>query len=261
MARVLKTKYVILNYHASSSRITKKGDNAEAAIERGLKILSDHNTTLTFNTVVSVDNVNDIDVPGLLEVARHHKVQQIGVILDLDALPYQNTQGMSQVMETVMLICEKAPEYGVGITGYWHQVFEQIIGTMPLNLEKGYKTCAAEGCKLSFEPDGSIMTCKISEASIGEPSNIEDVFKQNSYKHHAQKAYETSPYCKGCAIEGFCSGLCIGTILKTNGDIDGIVPAACDVYRELTVRLINAVPQDALERLDFPRKEVTGCLV
>ena len=159
---------------------------------------------------------------------------------------------MARVMDTVMEICERAPSYGISITGYWHQVFEQMVGTMPINLEKGYKTCAAEGCKLSFEPDGSIMTCKIAENPLGETGEIANVFKTDLYRRHVKKAFDTSPYCRGCAIEGFCSGICVGTIVKDTGDIDGIVLAACDVYRELTKRLIGSAPSASLDRLTFP---------
>jgi uncharacterized protein len=148
-----------------------------------------------------------------------------------------------------MLICERAKEYGIAITGYWHQIFEQIIGAQMINLQKGYKTCAAEGCKLSFEPNGNITNCKTGEKPIGHASAVSEVFKTPWYKKYAMKAYETTPYCRGCAIEGFCSGLCMGTIQKAYNDVNVLVAPACDVYRDLTQQLIQAVPDHQVDRL------------
>jgi uncharacterized protein len=230
-------------------RVTKGGTSADPMIHRGLEILSRNDAILTFNTVVSVDNVDYLDIEGLLETARRHKVRQIGVILDLAIKPYEDKARMKKVVDTVMLICSRAREYGIPVTGYWHQIFEQIIGAQMINLQKGYKTCAAEGCKLSFEPNGNITTCKTAEKPIGHASAIAEVFKTSWYKGSAMKAYETTPYCKGCAIEGFCSGLCMGTIQKTYNDVNVLVKPACDVYRDLTQQLIQAMPDQQVERL------------
>jgi uncharacterized protein len=230
-------------------RVTKAGGSADPMIHRGLETLSRNDTILTFNTVVSVDNVDRVDVEGLLAAAKHHKVRQIGLILDLAIKPYEDRERMKKVVDTILLICERGREEGVAITGYWHQIFEQILGIQALNLQKGYKTCAAEGCKLSFEPDGAITVCKTAEKPIGTAADLPEVFKTPWYKTSAMKAYETTPYCRGCAIEGFCSGLCLGTIQKTFSNITTLVPPACDVYRELTQRLIQSVPDQQVEKL------------
>jgi uncharacterized protein len=231
------------------NRVTKRGASADSLIHKGLEILGRNDSILTFNSVISVDNVDDVDVEGLLAAAKEHNVRAIGLILDLAVKPYEDRIRMAKVVDTVMRICERAPEYGIPITGYWHQIFEQIIGEQMLNLQKGYKTCAAEGCKLSFEPDGTITSCKTSEKPIGHSSAIEDVFKTGWYKANAMKAYETTPFCRGCPIEGFCSGLCMGTLQKTFDNVNAIVPAACDVYRDLTKRLIQLVPDEGVEKL------------
>ena len=150
---------------------------------------------------------------------------------------------MRQVVDTVLEICARAKQYGIAITGYWHQVFEQIVGTQLINLQKGYKTCAAEGCKLSFEPNGDVTHCKTAEKSIGHASQLGEVFKSPWYRTAAMKAYETTPYCRGCMIEGFCSGLCMGTMQKTYNDLNAIALPACEVYRELTEKLIKTLPE------------------
>jgi uncharacterized protein len=173
-------------------------------------------------------------------------VRVLGVILDLEIKPYEDHEGMAKVVDTVMRICERAQDYGIPVTGYWHQIFEQIAGLQPINLQKGYKTCAAEGCKLSFEPNGDVTHCKTVEKSIGSLDAMDDVFQSSWYKAAAMKAYETSSYCRGCMVEGFCSGLCMGTLQKLYNDSNAIAVSACTVYRNVTERLIQAIPSQAL---------------
>ncbi|HEV2991166.1 MAG TPA: radical SAM protein [Candidatus Angelobacter sp.] len=230
----------------NSSRTTKRGTSATDSILAGLDILSRNDSLLTFNTVVSVNNVHEVDVDGLLEIAKKHRVRVLGVILDLEIKPYEDHEGMAKVVDTVMRICERAQDYGIPVTGYWHQIFEQIAGLQPINLQKGYKTCAAEGCKLSFEPNGDVTHCKTVEKSIGSLDAMDDVFQSSWYKAAAMKAYETSSYCRGCMVEGFCSGLCMGTLQKLYNDSNAIAVSACTVYRNVTERLIQAIPSQAL---------------
>lgn len=233
------------------NRLTKRGGSADHLIIEGLEILARNDSILTFNTVVSVGNVDSVDVEGLLEAARRYKVRAIGLILDLDIDPYNDRPRMAKVIETVLELCVRAREYGIPITGYWHQIFEQIIGAQQINLQKGYKTCAAEGCKLSFEPNGDVTHCKTTEMSIGHASRLDEVFKSSWYRRTAMKAYETTPYCRGCMVEGFCSGLCMGTLRKVYNDVDAVVLPACEVYRELTTKLIQAIPDHEAQRLSL----------
>jgi len=230
-------------------RTTKRGTSADAIILEGLDVLARHGSILTFNTVISVANVDSLDVEGLFEVARRCKVRAIGLILDLDAKPYEDREAMSRVVEALMAVCERAKVYGIPITGYWHQIYEQIVGEQLINLQKGYKTCAAEGCKLSFEPNGNVTHCKTTEKTIGTLDKLQDVFKSHWYRAAALKAYETTPYCRGCMVEGFCSGLCMGTLQKTYSDINAIVPPACEVYRKVTEQLILAMPDEKAPQL------------
>jgi uncharacterized protein len=225
------------------NRTTKRGTSADPIIMKGIETLARNNSILTFNTVVSVSNVDDLDVDGLLETAQRCKVRSIGLILDLDVKPYEDREAMDKVVNALMLVCERAPDYGIPITGYWHQIYEQIVGDQMINLQKGYKTCAAEGCKLSFEPNGDVTSCKTTEKAIGNASQILDVFKTPWYRTAAMKAYETTPFCRGCMVEGFCSGLCMGTLQKTYNDVNALVPPACEVYRKVTEKLVQALPE------------------
>lgn len=231
---------VAVSYDADGNllRTTKAKTSAVDQVDRGLQTLAAAGVPLNLNTVVSTKNAPETDPNAIIQVAASVGAHQIGIILDLDAAPYSDKEAMAVVMDKVLDICREASRAGISITGYWHQIYEQIAGQMPLNLEKGYKTCAAEGAKLSFEPDGSVRSCKIAEDPVSDTGSLARFLDSDLYLRHVGKAFKTDPACNGCAVEGFCSGLCVGTIVKNTGDLDGVVEGACDVYRELTRRLV-----------------------
>ena len=233
-------------------RTTKSKASASDMVDSGLRMLAEAGVSLNLNTVVSTKNAPQTDPELVVGIATEVGARQIGVILDLDAAPYADTAAMAVVMDTVLELRRTAAAAGIGVTGYWHQVYEQMTGQLPLNLEKGYKTCAAEGAKLSFEPNGSVRSCKIAEEPLQDTGSLSRYLTSDLYLRHVDKAFKTDDACHGCAIEGFCSGLCVGTIVKNTGDLDGVVEGACDVYRELTRRLVADWADQDADRIVLP---------
>jgi uncharacterized protein len=243
---------VIVSYDSPSNeqRLTKRGTRANYLINKGLELLKQHNVYTTFNSVVSVKNVDYFDPKGLFEIAKNYNIKTIALILDLEVKPYyENFEKFKKIKDCLLNMCELEATYGIPVTGYWHQIFEQIVGKKYINLQKGYKTCAAEGCKISVEPNGSISNCKCGSKPIGNIHNIPDVFKTNSYKEYAMKAYGTTPYCGGCSIEGFCSGLCMGTLENSFNDVNRLIEPVCNVYRDLTDSLIKSYSPNETDKL------------
>jgi len=235
------------------NRVTKRGGNADELIRRGLNILSQNEANITFNTVIVSSNIDSYDVIGLLEVAKKYNVKMIGLILDLAHGPYNDRVKMENIFNKIIETVVAAREYSIPITGYWHQIFEQIIGMRVHYLQKGYKTCVAEGCKLSIEPDGAVANCKCGAVPMGNATNMEAVFKTDLYKSYVMKACETTAFCRGCKIEGFCSGLYMGTLENAFNDVNVMVKGACEFYRDITERLIQMIPDGQVEMLPFPQ--------
>jgi hypothetical protein len=54
--------------------------------------------------------------------------------------------------------------------------------------------------------------------------------------------YGNVPDCRGCAIEGFCQGVCLGNIEEIHdGDIYQVDPRYCVVYRGITERILGGI--------------------
>jgi uncharacterized protein len=103
----------------------------------------------------------------------------------------------------------------------------------------GYKTCSALGCQLSIEPSGDVFACKACSIPLGHAMHLSQLLHSRSYMQYNMRSCASPPPCIGCEIEHFCTGLCVGSIEKTYGNIQSIERAACDVYRKLVARLIS----------------------
>ncbi len=55
------------------------------------------------------------------------------------------------------------------------------------------------------------------------------------------RAYRNALECKGCEIEGFCSGVCMGSLEKKYHRLDAIEKSSCDVFKGITKKLIENV--------------------
>ena len=159
-------------------------------------------------------------------------------------------------MDTIMQTYRYAKKCGIPVVGYWHEPFAQIAGHQELNFTSGFKCCPGEGCKLSVEPEGHVFVCKGCSEGIGHISDLEKIFSHPKYKEYAFHAYRNAPACKGCMIENFCSTGCMGSIERHYKTINAVDERWCQVFRELTVRLIHEMElyEFGVNRFEFPSK-------
>jgi uncharacterized protein len=69
-----------------------------------------------------------------------------------------------------------------------------------------------------------------------------------SYRLYAMRVVRNALDCKGCEIENFCSGLCLGAVEKKYGNAYAIEKDACGAYRLLARRLIADANPANMER-------------
>jgi uncharacterized protein len=209
------------------------------SVKQSLELLNEIGNSLTFNTVLSTDALKYFDSKTYVDFCRHNNVQMIGLILDLNLEFYKDPANSGKAIETIMTTYQYAKQLGIPVVGYWHEPFAQITGHQALNFDSGFKCCPGEGCKLSVEPEGHLFVCKGCSERIGHISDLEKTFSHPKYKEYAFHAYRNAPACDGCIIENFCSTGCMGSIerhYKTIGAVDNLW---CEVFKELTLRLIR----------------------
>ena len=208
-------------------------------VKKNLEILKKEKNWVTFNSVISKETIHDFDGIKLVDAAKYYNIAMIGLILDLDLEFYKNETNRSKVIEELWLTYQYGKSQGIPIVGYWHQIFNQIIRKQSINLVSGYKTCPATGCKLSIEPEGHVFICKCCSDYIGKIDNFKDILNSSVYKNYTMRAYRNAPECQGCEIEGFCSGVCMGSLEKKYHKIDVIEKSSCEIFKGITKKLIE----------------------
>ena len=165
----------------------------------------------------------------------------IGLILDLDINTYNNKEYRDKVIDTILDTYNYGNRKGVSVVGYWYQIFSQIAGNQLLALVSGYKTCPVTGCKLSIEPDGRVFVCKGPVRQVGHISDFERCFTSPDYKDYLRSLYKTEGNCRNCELEGFCSGVCMGSLEKKYNSIYKIENSTCLLYKELVANLLKNI--------------------
>jgi len=232
------------------SRIEKSIINKEKGgerVRRNLEILKKKGNWVTFNSVISKGTIEEYDGKALIDIAQYYNIAMIGLILDLDLEFYENEMNKKKVLKELWLTYQYGQMKGVPVVGYWHQVFSQIIGRQPVNLLSGYKTCPATGCKLSVEPERHLFICKCCSGYIGHISDLDHVLTSPEYKKYAMRAYRNAPECEECEIEGFCSGVCMGSLEKKYNKLEVIEKNSCDVFKGITKKFIENVNKNEVE--------------
>jgi uncharacterized protein len=241
LARHGVTVTVSFDSPKNTDRLPVSGGGARRLIQDAITRLRRHENWVTFNSVLSKQTIDTFDGRSLVDFAVEHGVKMIGLILDLDLAFYADPGNRAKAVAAIMDTYQYGVSRGLPIVGYWHQIFAQIVGLHSLNLQKGFKTCPAEGCKVSVEPAGHVFICKCCSGHLGHVDRLEDVFRTPAYRDYAMKAYLNDPSCAGCDLENFCSGVCMGALEKRYRSVFGRETSSCQVFRELLEALIHTV--------------------
>jgi uncharacterized protein len=220
----------------SGARPLKNGRSSEPLVLAGLRRLRDHGCRVAINTALCSSTFDDVD-ESLVDFAVEMGVGEIGIVLDLDPGFYAEYGG-DRIAARLMDLVVYGREHGVVVTGYWHQIFQLLAG-FDVVAERGFKNCSAKGAQFSIEPNGEVFSCKAGSGHFGNIEQGRALLSTPGYTAHAALRYDNPEYCRGCAIEGFCGGLCLGPLEKQHLTIDAVEIPACDTYRAVTERLIQ----------------------
>lgn len=219
-------------------RLLAAGGGTRARVERSLELLASRRNRIVFNSVLSEETFPYFG-REVVDFGLRFGVREIGVLFDLDPAFYARRPPV-QIADRVWDLYGYAKERGVQVTGYWHQIFAQIAGQGVL-AGRAFKTCSATGAQLSVEPSGDVFACKGSSGYFGHVSRPDELFGSARYQRYAMQALQNAPSCEDCEIELTCGGLCLGSREKQFGDISAVEPSSCEVFRDLTRRLLSEV--------------------
>lgn len=238
----------------SKSRPLKNGKDSTPVVIEGLRRLQKYGNRVAINAALSSATWPDFD-ETLAEFAEEHGASEIGVVVDLDPTFYSRF-GHEPIIEKLWRLVEAGAERGIVVTGYWHQIFQLLLGFNVVR-QRGFKNCSAKGSQLSIEPNGAVFSCKASSGYFGSIHEGEKLLDSAAYREHASLRYENPAICRGCEIEGFCAGLCLGPIEKKFGGIESVETTACDVYRGITRKFIQALEPREVPTFDLAAARAT----
>lgn len=255
MAKIFKEYKVavVISFDSpkNTERVSADGRNVLSLIEKKLKYLKQNSNWVAFNSTLSKETLPKYDGVALINFAKENGIAMIGLILDLDLKFYQLKNNRDSVLKKLWLTYTYARKNGLAIAGYWHQIFNQIIGKQALNLNSGYKTCPATGCKISVEPAGHIFICKCCSGYMGRIQNLQKALASSKYHEYAMRAYRNAPQCQGCEIENFCSGVCMGALEKKYGHTNIIEKSSCEIFKNITRKLIMNLNKNEAPNLNL----------
>ncbi|MGE4242670.1 radical SAM protein [Ramlibacter sp.] len=222
----------------SPARPLKNGDDSTPLVMRGLRLLQAEGNRIAINAALTTSTWDDFD-ESIVDLAVDVSAGEIGVVVDFDPSFYSRF-GTQNIVDRLWRIVEYGRSRGVVLTGYWHQIFQVLLGHDAV-AQRGFKNCSAKGAQFSIEPNGSVFACKAGSTLLGSIEQGPALLDAPNYVAHAKLRHENPAFCRGCEIEGFCAGLCLGPLEKKFGAIDTVEPTACDFYRGITRKHIEAL--------------------
>lgn len=234
---------ISLDSSKQNSNADDKIKNSNKKILKNLEILKKYNNSVILNSALSNETFDSFD-NSIIDIALAYGIKEIGIILDLDISFYEKNK--SEIADKLISAYLYGHSKGVVITGYWHTIFQRMLLHDHLDYYS-YKTCSATGCQLSIEPSGDVFACKGSSGYFGNIDDINTLLSSSTYSNYATRNIKNSTICDSCEIENFCSGLCLGPLEKKYNTINTVDLKSCEVYKEITKKLIMNVDKKSFE--------------
>jgi uncharacterized protein len=232
----------------SPSRPLKNGDDSTPIVMQGLRRLQAKGNRIAINAALTSATWDDFD-ESIVDLAVDVSAREIGVVVDFDPSFYAR-YGTQNIVDRLWRVVEYGRQRGVVLTGYWHQIFQVLLGHDVVS-ERGFKNCSAKGAQFSIEPNGSVFACKAGSTLLGSIEQGPGLLDSPAYLEHAKLRHDNPSFCRGCEIEGFCAGLCLGPLEKKYAAIDVVEPSACDFYRGITRKHIEALQPFEIATFDL----------
>ncbi|WDV47918.1 4Fe-4S cluster-binding domain-containing protein [Clostridiaceae bacterium M8S5] len=244
IAKTLAKNGVHVALSFDSPSIDKRTGQAEAfnkMIQSKVDLLNKYGATIIINSALTKQNIDAFDVNLLFDFLNKNNIKKLVVTHELDINYYEDKKNIDKLVNKTIEILDYARKYDINVNSTWADIFNQINRDAPINLIRGSKACAGCSSKLSIEPNGETFACKSTSAHFGNIKCIDSILASHNYKSSVSRGYDNCAKCRGCMLEGFCSGLCIGSIEKKYNTIFAIEEKACRIFKDITINFIKNI--------------------
>jgi uncharacterized protein len=237
----------------SPSRPLKNGESSAQVVSEGLRMLQKYGNRVAINAAITSETWQDFD-RSIIDFACEYGASEIGILLDFDPTFYAKFNA-DEIVSKLWPVIEEGGRRNVLLTGYWHQIFQVLLG-FEMVQHRGFKNCSAKGAQLSIEPNGSVFSCKAGSGLFGSIHEEAKLLESSVYKQHAAMRHSNPDFCNGCEIEGFCGGICLGPLQKKFGTVETVEPLSCEIYRAITRKLVSSLAPYEVATFDLAESAV-----
>jgi uncharacterized protein len=187
------------------------------------------------STTTNESNFHLVD-QSFVDWAKENRFMAIN--LNIDVMNTTNFQ-IDSVVDHMIKLIRYARENRMEISGFWRRAAENISHSLE-NYRVGF--CGAlRGDNLCVDPEGDIYSCGYSNQKIGTINDFGNFFKEHGFYQDflIKNSIINISSCKGCLIEGSCTGGCLITREFSNGKNDlRKIQQMCEFYRRMTKKLL-----------------------
>jgi radical SAM protein with 4Fe4S-binding SPASM domain len=186
--------------------------------------------SITMNDL-NIDYIDDDFITSLKELGF------TGIATDIDLVNSKNcNKNVDFYVDKLMSIYLTCEKLGIDNFGSWSSVYSNLVNQ---ENEDPITYCKAQsGENISVNPEGNVFLCGYSSSSIGNINQFDELFVENGpfYNLINSRLPGKNPRCKGCKLEGICSGQCLVTNeFNESKKIDFM----CEFFIKATTRLLE----------------------
>lgn len=165
-------------------------------------------------------------------------VRELNVIVSFQADFFRRFAPVT-VAEKLLEAFDHGQRRGVLLTGYWYHTYLLIVDEVKWARQADYKTCPAIGRMLSIEPNGAVFSCKATNTQMGHIDDWAGIFSSPAYREYGMRAYTNGPECRGCELQGTCSGGSAGQLEEAHHSIARMNAGYCEYIRAVVHGLLE----------------------
>lgn len=232
-----------------SMRKMKNGGGSFDRIVESLNVLKKINyKNISITSIIGDHNINDVE--SLSELVS--KYSSFSTISNAYAEPKEvSFRGSDEEMaEAIIKLCMCMRKLGTSCSGKLLQpVKKALYGNNSL------LNCTACGCEISVDPNGTVRPCPGYDGKSGTIYKLDDALNSDNHSKCSRRSVANIPECKGCDIEGLCSGGCMLNAYNVHGgdifrraDTCGITKLVFNKFMNYMLEVINQRSSSGVSR-------------
>ncbi|MGE5344200.1 MAG: radical SAM protein [Candidatus Omnitrophota bacterium] len=225
-------------------RIAKDKGNTFPSIEKGIRLLASHHNLHVLSAVITDQNFHVFD-HRFIDFAKTCGAREVQILLGMQG-DFINRLNPDVIVQKLFDLYIYGQKKGIAVTGYWYNSVVEILSTRKWRSDVAVnhgviESCTATGYQISVEPSGDIFPCRAMATHLGHIATFDELLRSETYSHVVMRTYNNVAECRGCPIEGFCQGECLGNAEEKFNDIYRVDNVYCDIYRKINHKIISLI--------------------